>query len=375
MTHICDYGCGQEAKHQFKNGKWCCSEYTSQCPAVRKKFSGENNSKGMIGKYPSKISIEKRAKKLRTPFEKIKKLIENKGWQLLTNKEEYEKNHPRKLWFRCPEGHEYPARWDGPKTGCVCPICSKKIVSNKLKTPFKKIIKFVEDKGYELLSKKEDYENACSKLWFRCPEDHEFPMNWSAFKNLGYRCPECAKKISRVKRRNPFEEIIKFTENEHYELLSSKKEYENQFSKLWFRCPEGHEYPASWNTFKNCGSRCPECFKKRVRYRMLNGGSSHVRSFLKRISKPQLKLFNKTKDLFPEATLEYPCLNYSIDIAIPSSKIAVEYDESYWHQDQEADDKRQNEIENEGWTFLRYRDYVPSKEELEKDIRSLNDSI
>jgi len=22
---LCDYGCGQEAKYQFKNGKWCCS--------------------------------------------------------------------------------------------------------------------------------------------------------------------------------------------------------------------------------------------------------------------------------------------------------------------------------------------------------------
>jgi len=35
----CDYGCGQEAKYQFKNGKWCCSENTSSCPEVRRKNS------------------------------------------------------------------------------------------------------------------------------------------------------------------------------------------------------------------------------------------------------------------------------------------------------------------------------------------------
>jgi len=23
---ICDYGCSEEAIHQFKNGKWCCCE-------------------------------------------------------------------------------------------------------------------------------------------------------------------------------------------------------------------------------------------------------------------------------------------------------------------------------------------------------------
>jgi hypothetical protein len=34
---ICNYGCEQEAKYQFKNGKWCCSESWNQCPSVKKK--------------------------------------------------------------------------------------------------------------------------------------------------------------------------------------------------------------------------------------------------------------------------------------------------------------------------------------------------
>ena len=37
--HICDYGCGREAKHQFKNGKWCCSKSHRSCPGVREKNS------------------------------------------------------------------------------------------------------------------------------------------------------------------------------------------------------------------------------------------------------------------------------------------------------------------------------------------------
>lgn len=35
---LCDYGCGQEARYQRKNGKWCCSKCTVQCPAIRKKL-------------------------------------------------------------------------------------------------------------------------------------------------------------------------------------------------------------------------------------------------------------------------------------------------------------------------------------------------
>ena len=36
---ICDYGCGREAKHQLKNGKWCCSEFYQSCPSIREKNS------------------------------------------------------------------------------------------------------------------------------------------------------------------------------------------------------------------------------------------------------------------------------------------------------------------------------------------------
>ena len=36
---LCDYGCEQEAKYQFKNGKWCCSKYHSLCSGNAKKIS------------------------------------------------------------------------------------------------------------------------------------------------------------------------------------------------------------------------------------------------------------------------------------------------------------------------------------------------
>jgi len=36
---LCEYGCGQEAKHQFKNGKWCCSKHFSKCPKQQKRNS------------------------------------------------------------------------------------------------------------------------------------------------------------------------------------------------------------------------------------------------------------------------------------------------------------------------------------------------
>jgi len=37
--HYCDYGCGNIAVHQFKNGVWCCCKCKNQCPAIKKKNS------------------------------------------------------------------------------------------------------------------------------------------------------------------------------------------------------------------------------------------------------------------------------------------------------------------------------------------------
>lgn len=35
--NFCDYGCGRPAVHTFKNGKKCCSKFTTQCPEMSKK--------------------------------------------------------------------------------------------------------------------------------------------------------------------------------------------------------------------------------------------------------------------------------------------------------------------------------------------------
>ena len=36
---LCEYGCNQEARYQFKNGKWCCSSHSSKCPFLKNKIS------------------------------------------------------------------------------------------------------------------------------------------------------------------------------------------------------------------------------------------------------------------------------------------------------------------------------------------------
>jgi hypothetical protein len=109
-----------------------------------------------------------------------------------------------------------------------------------------------------------------------------------------------------------------------------------------------------------------------TRQRMLNGEAAIANAGIKNPSKLQMETYDLVKELYSNAILNYSCLNYSIDVAIPDLKVAIEVDGSYWHQDKERDLKRQNKIEEQGWRVLRYKDKVPSIQRLLDDIKSVS---
>ena len=50
-----EYGCGQEAVFQMKNGKWCCVEMHAKCPQVRRKNTeSQKGQKRHGGAYSTK---------------------------------------------------------------------------------------------------------------------------------------------------------------------------------------------------------------------------------------------------------------------------------------------------------------------------------
>jgi hypothetical protein len=384
MEHICEYGCNRKATHQLKNKKWCCDRNISMCPYIKNK--------------------------IKTSFNKIIQRTESKNFILLSKEEDYE-NGKSILKFRCQKNHEFEMSWESfYQYKSRCPICSKQHVNRRY--PIEKIIKYTESRGYKLLTTIKEYRDKKTiKFKFRCPKGHIFEMRYDGFL-VGQNCQVCM-----GYQKAPFNEIINEVENRGYKLLTTKEEYENiSPNKLEFKCSKGHIYKTRWDIFHN-GSSCPKCINEerrinmlnggatylnsfidheKKRQNMLNGGAAYIRSFINREeqarksrermlggqaaymnsfitnpSKPQVELYELIKSMYSTAILNYASLNFSIDIAIPDLNVAIEYDGSYWHQNQEADDKRQKLLEDVGWKFLRYVDYVPSKEEFKKDIFSI----
>lgn len=55
-----------------------------------------------------------------------------------------------------------------------------------------------------------------------------------------------------------------------------------------------------------------------------------IRAFtMQNPSKPQIELYERVKEIFENAKLNYPFGRYFIDVAIPNLMIAIEYDGGY----------------------------------------------
>jgi len=98
--------------------------------------------------------------------------------------------------------------------------------------------------------------------------------------------------------------------------------------------------------------------RTKKRKKELKRSGAYGQSITPRISAPQLKLFQMVKEKYPTAILEYPVLDYCLDIAVPDLKLCFEYDGSYWH-DKERDKKRDEVLEKMGWKVIRFVDNLP----------------
>jgi len=78
----------------------------------------------------------------------------------------------------------------------LCRSCVSHIAQKNGMIPFEDIVKSFEEEGYQVLTKKEKYENSMKrqklKIDFICEYGHRSSMNWNNWSN-GKRCGKCVK--------------------------------------------------------------------------------------------------------------------------------------------------------------------------------------
>jgi very-short-patch-repair endonuclease len=145
----------------------------------------------------------------------------------------------------------------------------------------------------------------------------------------------------------------------------------------------GYEYP----------SLIPFVLEKRKKTNLLRRGvecpfqdpkvkekimQSYFKNGTCRTSSQQLKVFETLKENGFEVELNYPINEINLDIALfyKDSKIDIEYDGKYWHQDNLKDRRRDEFLKEQGWKVLRIKSgrLIPNLADLLSSINELSNS-
>ena len=156
-------------------------------------------------------------------------------------------NTRTKTYWQCPKGHEWPANYSNICNGSGCPECA----GLKPKTA-KDYLAVAKARGFEWRGP--EVPNARTKTYWQCPKGHEWPAFYNSI-SQGSGCPECAG----LKRKTA----------EDYRVLAKTRGFTwlgplvpNIMTKTKWRCPKGHEWPASYNNISH-GTGCSSCKQTR----------------------------------------------------------------------------------------------------------------
>ena len=311
----------------------------------------------------------------------------------------------KKFWWKCSKcGHEWQARVSDRTRGHNgCPACANKVLVkgfNDLATKFPNIAQeWHPTKNGDLTASDVKY---CSsqKVWWICPEGHEYKQAVVQRTSRGQGCPICSshkvlKEFNDLSTTHP--EIAKEWHPTKNKKLTPADVIAGSQKKVWWLCSKGHSFLQSiikrtkrnyncpycsgekvlenfndfetkyseiakeWHPTKNgslnpsdvtFGSgkkvwwKCPigHEYQASVHDRGTGGTSCPICNASRLTSFGEQAIFYYIKKCFSDALNRYNELfntSMEFDIYIPSRKIAIEYDGAHWHR---TDDEYNREV-------------------------------
>ena len=315
-------------------------------------------------------TVDKRSNGVGCPYCSNKKLLKGYNDLATTNPAlvaewNYEKNgnltpedliagNEQKVWWKCSQEHEWQAKIVHRNKGTGCPYCAGREVLigfNDLATTNPALAAEWNYEKNEILTPQDVTRGSSKKVWWRCREGHEWQATITN-RNYENNCPICQNKKILV-GYNDLTTINPTLASEwNYEKngsLMPENFAESSGKKVWWKCKKGHEWQATIAS-RNSGTGCPICNSER-----------HT-------SFPEFALVYYFKKYGVDVIHSYKDLGYELDVYIPSQKIAIEYDGSYWHKDKtEKELKKNARCKADGIMLYRIRQGLPSLNDSSTD--------
>ena len=160
-----------------------------------------------------------------------------------------------------------------PKTGRLCPVCSKQ----KLHFGENDILTWCEKNDELSLLERWDYKkniilpsqihyNSTKKVWWICEKGHSYEMSVANRAKHPDACPVCSGRIV-LKGFNDLQTINPKLAKEWHPVKNGKTTpsditaYSNK--KFWWRCEHGHEWQSNCSN-RMKGRKCPVCSNRKV---------------------------------------------------------------------------------------------------------------
>lgn len=165
------------------------------------------------------------------------------------------------------------------------------------------------------------------KVWWKCSE---CGYSWSAKINNrsnGRGCPCCSnrklvKEVNDLATKNP--KLASEWDWEKNKPITPSDVFPKSGKKYYWICPQGHSYKATV-LHRASGTNCPYCNEGR------------------QTSFAEQAVFYYVKQAFPDAISRYKEIfnrGMELDIFIPSSRLAIEYDGAFWHKEEKVNRER-----------------------------------
>lgn len=240
----------------------------------------------------------------------------------------------KKAWWICKTcGFSWEASISTRVNGYGCPECGrKKNTVSRLKTMAAQNPLFEQ---YPDLLKEWDFEknahidicllsaSSNRNVWWKCKNGHSFRQRIGTRTRHKAGCPYCHGQkvltgINDLQTLNPG--LAAEWDHEKNSPLTPSEVFSHASKKVWWKCPVcGNSWKAKIHNRAN-GRGCPACNEK---------GTSFI----------EQTLFYYIRQAFPDAENRYEYEGTELDIYIPSTKTAVEYDGSYYHSMDGAEER------------------------------------
>ncbi len=247
----------------------------------------------------------------------------------------------KKVWWICPKGHEWESIIGDRTTGKGCPYCSGRKVNedNSLSVLNPKLAAEWHVEKNDLVDPTKVTVGSNKIVWWLCQKGHD----WKASivnRARGRGCPFC--KNRKLNAENNLEAVNPTLASEWHSsrngTLTPRDVFPNSNRKVWWQCKRNKNHV--WLSNVNNRSQlqgCPFC-------------SSAT-------SSAELRLYAELKMLFPDIKHRTKIAKMECDLYIPSVKIGIEVDGTYWHKNKYENDIEKNiHFERVGVRLIRIRD-------------------